>query len=188
MKAEDRRELILVAATRVFGDTGYVGTTTDDIARAAGVSQPYVVRMFGTKQKLYLEVLGRALATLLATFRAALSEESDVELGTRLGVAYAGMASDRSGLLLSLMHAFVLGGEPEIGYAARCGFLDVYTFLRDEAGFPAEQATQFLAYGMLMNTLIGVRMGVEFVENPVAHELMETAFPSKLEFIVESAS
>lgn len=188
MKSEHRRELILEAATRVFGDSGYVGTTTDQVAKAAGVSQPYVVRMFGTKQKLFLEVLNRALSILLTTFRAALAEESDAPLTTRLGVAYAAMSSHKSGLLLSLMHAFVLGGEPEIGYAARCGFLEVYTFLRDEAGFDPEEATRFLAYGMLMNTLIGVHMGAEFESNPVARELMQTAFPAKLDYIVDSAS
>ncbi len=187
MKSEDRRELILEAATRVFGDTGYVGTTTDEIAKAAGVSQPYVVRMFGTKQKLFLEVLRRALVTLLATFRAAIAEKSDVPLARRLGIAYAAMTSDDSGLLLSLMHAFVLGGEPEIGYQARCGFLEVYTLLREEAGFDAEQATRFLAYGMLMNTLIGVHMAAEFDSSPPARELMETAFPSKLEFLLDSS-
>ncbi|MCU1580821.1 MAG: TetR/AcrR family transcriptional regulator, partial [Microbacteriaceae bacterium] len=52
MRAEDRRELILEAATRVFGDRGYIGATTNLVAVAAGVSQPYVVRIFGTKEKL----------------------------------------------------------------------------------------------------------------------------------------
>jgi AcrR family transcriptional regulator len=184
MKSEDRRELILEAATRVFGETGYGGTTTDEIARAAGVSQPYVVRMFGTKQKLFLEVIGRALESVLATFRAALAEKSDDTVGHRLGVAYARMTSDKSGLLLSLMHAFVLGGEPEIGSAARCGYLEVYTFLRDEAGFDAEESTRFLAYGMLMNTLIGIHMGAEYGSDPVARELMDTAFPTKIEFLL----
>lgn len=187
MKSEDRRELILEAATRVFGNTGYVGTTTDQVARAAGVSQPYVVRMFGTKQKLYLEVLDRALVTLKTTFRTAIAEDSDAPMHSRLGVAYARMTSDRSGLLLSLMHAFVLGGEPDIGYAARCGFLEVYELLREEAGFDAAEATEFLAYGMLMNTLIGVHMGAEYAHSEAARELMDTAFPAKLDIILKQS-
>ena len=44
------------------------------VARAAGVSQPYVVRMFGTKENLFLEVLERALERLLGAFRAAVEE------------------------------------------------------------------------------------------------------------------
>jgi AcrR family transcriptional regulator len=185
MKSEDRRELILAAATAVFGESGYVGATTDQIAQAAGVSQPYVVRMFGTKQKLFLEVLHRALQHLLKTFRFELSRTSSEPLQQRLGVAYATMSGDQSGLLLCLMHAFVLGGDPEIGEAARWGFLEVYTLLREEAGFDADEATQFLAYGMLMNTLIGIRLTEAFDTNPAARELMTTAFPAKLDIILK---
>jgi len=127
MRAEDRRELILEAATAVFGERGYVGTTTDAVAKAAGVSQPYVVRMFGTKEALFLEVLHRALDRLLVTFRAALADgiaagESGLDVGHRIGMAYADLLTDR-GLLLSLMHAFILGSDPVIGKAAREGFL-----------------------------------------------------------------
>lgn len=124
MRAGQRRELILDAAMRVFGDHGYVGTTTAEIARAAGVSQPYVVRMFGTKEKLFVEVLHRALDTLLAAFRAALADESGIPAARRIGLAYVGLAAQR-GLLLSLMHAFVLGGDPGVGPVAREGFLRV---------------------------------------------------------------
>src|SRR3954463_13204345 len=74
MRSEDRRELILQAATASFGERGYVGTTTDAVAKAAGVSQPYVVRMFGTKEALFLEVLHRALDKLMAAFRSALAD------------------------------------------------------------------------------------------------------------------
>ena len=53
----DRREQILEAATVVFGERGYAGGTTDAIARAAGISQAYVVRMFGSKEDLFLAVV-----------------------------------------------------------------------------------------------------------------------------------
>lgn len=187
MRSEDRRGLILAAATRVFGEHGYVGATTAEVARAAGVSQPYVVRMFGTKQNLFLEVLNRALRMLLASFRETLAEESDEPLGRRLGLAYIDLLSDR-GLLLSLMHGFVLGAEPAIGEAARCGFLEVYTFLRDEAGYTADESQQFLASGMLVNTMIGIRMSDEYDSNPVAAELLTAAFPERLDLALSSGS
>jgi len=184
MKAEDRRELILTAAMGVFGDYGYVGTTTDQIARAAGVSQPYVVRMFGTKEKLFLEVLHRALAGIFAAFDAVLAEESELPLERRLGLAYFGLLAQH-GLLLSLMHSFVLGNEPVIGQAARAGFLEVYNYLRDAAGFSAEQAQEFLAQGMLANTMIGLRMTDWVGEDPRASELLESCFPGKLPMVLE---
>ena len=122
MAADARRILLLDAATKVFGERGYAGATTDQIATAAGVSQPYVVRMFGTKEKLFIEVLHRDLDRMLAAFRAELLVESNLPLHQRLGTAYVDLLQDR-GLLLSLMHGFVLGSDPVIGELARCDHL-----------------------------------------------------------------
>jgi AcrR family transcriptional regulator len=183
MRAEDRRGLIIESATAVFGDYGYYGTTTDQIARAAGVSQPYVVRMFGTKEKLFIAVLERALAMLLATFRAAIAQPSAEPTQRRMGLAYVSLLSER-GVLLSLMHSFVLGSDPVIGNVARDGFLQVYQFLRTEAGMSADEAGQFLAGGMLSNTMIGLRMTDMDARDPIAHELLVACFPEKLDIVV----
>ena len=56
MTADERREQIVAAARAEFAAHGYQAATTDAIARRAGVSQPYVVRLFGTKQALFLAV------------------------------------------------------------------------------------------------------------------------------------
>src|SRR6266699_3593735 len=59
--AEVRREEILAAALEEFGEHGLHGTSTDTIAEKAGVSQPYLFRLFGTKKELYLESVRRCL-------------------------------------------------------------------------------------------------------------------------------
>ena len=185
MRAEDRRELVLTAATEVFGERGYVGATTDAVARAAGVSQPYVVRMFGSKEALFLCVLQRALDRLLNAFTAAIDAKptpTPDELHHRMGAAYADLLSDR-GLLLSLMHGFVVGADPVIGAAARRGFLEVYRLLRHRGGFSAEETRTFLADGMLLNTLVGIRMADD-IDDPDARELIETVAPTKSELLV----
>ena len=184
MKSEDRRELVLDAAMGVFGDYGYVGATTDQVAKAAGVSQPYVVRMFGTKEKLFLEVLHRALAAMMVAFRAALDGDPEIDLERRLGLTYFELLR-KHGLLLSLMHSFVLGSDPVIGAAARLGFLEIYSLLRDEAGFTPLQAHQFLADGMLANTMISTRMGDLADEDPRVREMLEACFPEKLALVLE---
>jgi TetR/AcrR family transcriptional regulator len=185
MRAEDRRELVITAAMEVFGERGYVGATTDAVARAAGVSQPYVVRMFGTKEALFLAVLDRALHRLLDVFRGAIQAgpAAPGELHQRIGTAYADLLADR-GLLLSLMHAFVSGADPVIGHAARCGFLDVYRLLRQEAGFSADEARGFLAEGMLLNTLVGIRMADDYERDADARELIDITVPTKSELLV----
>jgi AcrR family transcriptional regulator len=182
MRSEDRRELILEAATVVFGDHGYEGATTDQVAKAAGVSQPYVVRMFGSKEQLFLEVLHRALERLLAVFRAAIPGDREGR-SHRLAIAYTDLLADR-GVLLSLMHSFVLGGDPVIGKAARRGFLDVYRVLRHEAGFSAGEVQQFLANGMLLNTMVAIRMSDEFNTDADAEECLATLLPHKLDLVL----
>jgi TetR/AcrR family transcriptional regulator len=184
MRGEDRRELILVEATRVFGDHGYVGTTTAQVAEASGVSQPYVIRMFGTKEKLFLEVLDRALRLLLDAFREAQRDEtSDDPLGRRLGRAYVGLLEHR-GLLLSLMHAFVLGKDPVIGAAARTGFLAVYRFLTDDADFSAAEASEFISGGMMINTMVGLRMTDEYRTDADVRDLLDHVFPEKVDLLL----
>jgi TetR/AcrR family transcriptional regulator len=187
MPADQRRESILASATAVFGERGYVGATTDAVAKAAGVSQPYVVRMFGTKEQLFLEVLQRALDKLLATFRDVIAEHGPggkEGLGALIGSAYADLLGDR-GLLLSLMQAFMLGTDPVIGPAARAGFLEVYAVLRDEAGFTAEEADAFLSHGMMLNTLVAIGMAGSYADDPAARELIDACAPSKAPLIVE---
>src|SRR6187431_2816693 len=100
MKAEERRELIAAAAAAVFGERGYVGATTDAVAKAAGISQPYVVRMFGTKAALFQAVLERSLDRLIAGFREEIAEHepSADDLPMCIGRRYVSLLADR-GLL-----------------------------------------------------------------------------------------
>ena len=43
-----------MAAIAAFAVTGYHGTPTDTLARRAGISQPYLFRLYGTKKDLCL--------------------------------------------------------------------------------------------------------------------------------------
>lgn len=188
LPAAERRERILASASEVFGVRGYSGTTTDQIAQAAGISQPYVVRMFGTKENLFVEVLNRAQDKLKDVFRAVIAANAAAggsrdELGGALGRAYIDLIEDR-GLLLSLMQGFVMGHDPVIGETARRGFLAMYQILRDEAGFSAADVRDFLAHGMLFNTLIGIQLPLIYGSDMCATELMDTAFASKLDKVL----
>jgi TetR/AcrR family transcriptional regulator len=189
MAAGERRELVLAAAAGVFGERGYVGATTDAVAKASGVSQPYVVRMFGTKAALFQAVLDRSLDRLIAAFRDEIAQnaEGPDDLHMRIGRRYIELLADR-GLLLSLMQAFMLGADPEIGPTARSGFLRVYRLLRDEAKFSPEQATEFLSGGMMINTLVGLRMGADFDTDPDVHEMLTATMPTKAAMLRDLAN
>ena len=57
MKGDERREQILATAVNLFSRNGFRGTTTKEIARAAGVSEAMVFRHFATKEALYGAIL-----------------------------------------------------------------------------------------------------------------------------------
>jgi AcrR family transcriptional regulator len=57
MSAEDRRIQILRVAVGLFSKKGFGGTTTREIAQAAGVSEAMVFRHYSTKQELYAAIL-----------------------------------------------------------------------------------------------------------------------------------
>ncbi|SIR75580.1 transcriptional regulator, TetR family [Microbacterium sp. RURRCA19A] len=176
MSSEERREQILAAALAVFGAKGYVGATTDDVARAAGISQPYVVRLFGTKENLFVAALDDALDRLLGAFTAAAEGAVPGELPERVGHAYIGLLQVR-GLHQTLSHAFLLGAHPVIGPRARDGFARVWEFLRD-VGFDVQSAQAFLAQGMMINSMFGLRLADDYDTDPRVHELFDACFPA----------
>ena len=186
MSSDARREQIVAAAVAVFGAKGYVGTTTDDVARAASISQPYVIRLFGTKEKLFLAALSDSLETLLQAFVDAKNDAAPGELEEKMGSAYLGLIQMR-GLHQILSQAFMLGAHPVIGPVARAGFARVWRFLRDDAGLSADAARQFLAAGMLINTLLGLRMTEEYGQDAGMTELFDECFPESIGAVLEEA-
>ena len=69
--AEERREEILAVGLEHFAAGGYHGTSTEVIAREAGISQPYLFRLFRTKKELFLACNDRACGKVLDGFRRA---------------------------------------------------------------------------------------------------------------------
>ncbi len=57
MAGEERRLQILAVAVSLFSNRGFRGTTTKEIAQAAGVSEAMVFRHFATKEELYTAIL-----------------------------------------------------------------------------------------------------------------------------------
>jgi AcrR family transcriptional regulator len=161
-----------------------VGSTTDDVAKAASISQPYVVRLFGSKENLFLAAMERALDELLAAFRTALAADDERPVSTRIGDAYVDLLRVR-GLHQTLSHGYLLGAHPVIGPAARRGFAMVWRFFRDEAGFDADTARAFIAEGMLIDTMIGLRLVDDYGDDPSITELFRSCFPTELPQVLD---
>lgn len=77
MAAADRRRHLVETALRLFTEGSYRGTTTAEIARAAGVSEPILYRHFASKRDLYLAALEYVWAKTRETWERALVEAPD---------------------------------------------------------------------------------------------------------------
>jgi hypothetical protein len=77
--------------------------------------------------------------------------------------------------------------RPAIGARAREGFLDIYRLVRDEAGLSPETSRDLLAQGMLMNTLIGIRLPEVYEQDETAEELLECTLRSKLPTVLKAS-
>src|SRR5436305_949964 len=105
--ADERRDAIIDAAITEFAQTGLHGTSTEAIARRAGISQPYVFRLFRTKKELFLAACARSMQRITDTFEAAAAAEDPPGAETsgplpRMGRAYAELLGDREELLMQM--------------------------------------------------------------------------------------
>ncbi len=149
LTAEERHEQLIAAAVTAFTTGGYAGTTTDQVARLAGVSQPYVIRLFGTKQALFLAAVEHARSRIEQQFRDAAARRADLE---SLGEAYDAILAERE-LITVLLHGFTAGADPVIGPVVRRCFGRLYATVRELTGASAEEAREFFAMGMLLSVL-----------------------------------
>src|SRR5918993_5804130 len=109
--AEQRREEIVGQAIRHFALGGYHGTSTEAIARDAGISQPYLFRLFKTKRELFLACYDVANGRIIDTFRgAAAGHEGDPALEA-MGGAYVELLGDTTQLLFQ-MQAYAACSDP----------------------------------------------------------------------------
>jgi AcrR family transcriptional regulator len=149
LTAEERLEQLIEAAVTAFSTGGYAGTTTDQVARLAGVSQPYVIRLFGTKQALFIATVEHAADRIEQQFREAAAVQPDL---ASLGAAYDTILAQRE-LITVLLHGFTAGADPVIGPVVRRCFGRIYTTVRALTGASVDEAREFMAMGMLLSVL-----------------------------------
>jgi len=80
LPAEERRAALLDCACRAFADGTYKGTTTAEIAREAGVTEPILYRHFESKRDLYLSCLRESWGRMQARWEEVVAEQPDPRL------------------------------------------------------------------------------------------------------------
>lgn len=172
--AAERREVLIEAAVAAFAEHGFHGTPTTEIAKAAGISQAYLFRLFPTKSELYVAAVGRCYARLGEAMRAAAEDggapgETVME---RMGNAYAGLLQDPTTLRATLQAFAAAAGEDEqIRAAVQRGYGDLIELIRRLSGAEGDELRTFVAKGMLMTVLAG--MDAPSIDAPWARELCE---------------
>jgi AcrR family transcriptional regulator len=150
--AEERREEIVTIALRQFAEGGYHGTSTEAIAREAGISQPYLFRLFRTKRDLFLACTDRCFATVADVFTESVSGETPEERKESMGHAYVDqLLPDRHALRFQLQGYAT--NEPVIQEAVRRHFQELVRTVAGLAGVPESEMWPFFADGMLLNVV-----------------------------------
>jgi AcrR family transcriptional regulator len=150
MTADERRESVLAAALPEFAAGGLTGTSTESIARRAGVSQPYLFRLYPSKKALFIASLERTFERVETTFRTAARGLSGDEALAAMGRSYGDLLADRN-LLLHQLQAYAACDDPQVRDATRAGFGHLWAMVSDTSGAAPEQIREFFAMGMLMN-------------------------------------
>jgi AcrR family transcriptional regulator len=174
--ADERREEILAVALEEFGEHGLDGTSTDTIARRAGISQPYLFRLFGTKKGLYLEAVRRCLRETLELFQDAAGDLEGEDALHAIGQTYRGLLADRI-RLRGQMQAYADCDDDDVREAVREGFGRLVEYVERVSGAEPERIRDFFAFGMLLN----VFASMDLLDHPApwAKEILEACLGKK---------
>jgi AcrR family transcriptional regulator len=156
--AGERREAVLEAARHEFAQHGLHGASTDVIARKAGISQPYLFRLFGSKKTLFIAVNDACFQETLDLFRAAASGTSGREALDAIGSAYGELIeSDRMMLQGQLQAYSAAVNDEEIRAAVARGYGRLVDYVEAVSGADKPTVAAFFAKGMLMNVLAAMQ-------------------------------
>jgi AcrR family transcriptional regulator len=172
MPAAERRQALIDTAIRVFSEGSYHGTTTAEIARAAGISEPILYRHFASKRELYLAALDHVWGTMRASWENTLATTPDVRAAIEaMGRGHVTVRDCKFQLAELWVQALGEAAEdPELRKHLRRHMREVHEFIADlmrrgqEEGSlhpdrsPDAEAWTFLAGGML--GMVGRRVGL----------------------------
>jgi len=163
LSADERRDAVVVAALHAFAEGGYAGTSTESIARAVGVSQPYLFQLYGTKRDLFLATVRHGFHRVQLVFHEATKDappvdKPDCTVLELMGNAYKRLLSDRD-LLRVQLQAYAACSDDDVREVVREEFAALYQLVKRESGATDEAIHQFFAEGMLLNVAAARELG-----------------------------
>jgi AcrR family transcriptional regulator len=179
LSGPERRAVVVETACRVFSKRSYHGSTTAEIARATGVTEPVLYRHFASKRELYLACLDAVWEQVRELWGKALDAEDDPANWLKaIGKAYLEARAAARIVLVDLWIQALTeaADDPEIRRALREQVREVHTFVADvirraqKAGGivrdrdPDAEAWIFISLGLLstIDNRLGSLVGEEF--------------------------
>ena len=156
--ADERRASILDAAMFEFAEKGLHGTSTEDVARRAGISQPYVFRLFGTKKQLFAETCRQCMREVLESMAEAADGLEGEQAFEAMGHAYMEFLAAEPRRLMLQMQMYAACAEPEIREVAQAGYGELVRFVEDRTGAGVARISRFFGKGMLTNVLAAMQV------------------------------
>jgi len=165
MSGPERRTQVLGIAAGEFADHGLHGASIEAIARAAGITQAYVFRMFGTKKALFVELVGAAFDRFSVGMSQAAEGAQGLSALALMGSQYYELLADRTTLLLQLQ-GFAACGDSEVRDLVRARLAHMWDTVAGTTGLDPVTVKSFLAFGMLLNN--AAALDVDDVNEPWA--------------------
>jgi AcrR family transcriptional regulator len=171
--ADARRASILRAAIVEFAKSGYAGTSTEAIATRAGISQPYIFRLFGTKKDLFIATYGVVTEAIETAFITAAEGLQDEEAMAAMALAYIELLQDPDLLQVELHGFAAAAADPDIARACQDTFRRLWQLVGNYADVTPEGMRDFFAHGMLCSVLAAIDL--MSVAEPWAESFFEDA-------------
>jgi AcrR family transcriptional regulator len=165
MNVEDRRRQVLEAAMHEFGLAGFDSVSAAAIAARAGVSQPYIFRLFGTKKGLFIASIEQRTRQIVEGFEQAVENRGDRSRMDAMADAYTKLLTDDPAALRCQLYAWASGSDAEIGTAARASYVEVWKAAQRLSAEDPESVRDFMSHGMLLTVLAALDIPHVF-DNP----------------------
>ena len=165
LPAAERRLELVETAVRVFAEGSYRGTTTAEIARAAGVSELILYRHFASKRDLYFAALDLVWAKARAAWEEAIADAPDVRAGLEsMGRRHFGVRDCKTQLAELWVQALSEATEdPELRKYVRKHMREVHDFFaslirrgQEEGVFHADRDVDAEAWLFVSGSILGM--------------------------------
>jgi AcrR family transcriptional regulator len=152
MSGTDRRERVLDASVAEFGEHGWHGARVESIAGRAGISHPYLLRLFSSKRELFIAAMDRAFDLMERAFTHAVERDVDDAI-MALGEAYRRLLREDTAALRLHMHALAVAGDEQVGDAVTSRYVALLERMRELSGASEDRVRTCFAVGLTLTVV-----------------------------------